>query len=383
MKELLLNNVLGAAVIAACITAIFAYINATKRNSLEYITEERKVWRADLRKIAKKVNESSTEEILYNQLIPLKVRINPTVKKNPGKNDTSYIDYLLWTEIKKIENIIDGKELNTNIDKIKREIIELIEVLLKSDWEQSKSEVRQSPFEKMIRILLHIIVIIFAALFFIGISKMINFELPFFFIIASSIITITNSFKINIIKIKSSRIIHKITKASKQAEEANKQATNRLQKATEAMEVSEKAIRVAEEVTEEKIRKKEIINTATEANKQAEEANKQAEEANKKLAEVNQKAKQIIEIESEKAREIQKEVEELLGEKKISIFISVTLVIIAISLEFSMSSLEMNWRYVILFLLVAVNFRHLIVTQNSEELKLILQKIKIIGSIGN
>lgn len=156
--EIIVNSVFSTAVIAAVVTAIFTYINTKKRNELEHITAERKEWRQDLRGIAEQINSSKTANDLCDNLVPLKVRINLTKRKeyqdsesNSEKQnvlDPSDIDKKLWKEISEIENKVDE---NTDFDfnKTKREIIRLIEGLLKYDWERSKSEVKGNRLEKI------------------------------------------------------------------------------------------------------------------------------------------------------------------------------------------------------------------------------------------
>lgn len=168
--EIIVNNVFGTAVVAAVVTATFTYINTKKRNELEHITAERKEWRQDLREIAEKINRSKTVDDLHDNLVPLKVRINPTkrVEYLEDKSDSqetkvldpSDIDKMLWKKISKIETEVDkassiSETEPTEVDKsenlveMKREIIMLIEGLLKYDWERSKSEVKGNRLEKI------------------------------------------------------------------------------------------------------------------------------------------------------------------------------------------------------------------------------------------
>lgn len=156
--EVIVNSVFGTAVVAAFVTAIFTYINTKKRNELEHITAERKEWRQDLREIAEKINRSKTVDDLHDNLVPLKVRINPTkrVKYLEGKSDSqetkvldpSDIDEMLWMEISKIEDELVKPGI-FNLVQTKREIIRLIEGILKYDWERSKNEVKEDKSKKV------------------------------------------------------------------------------------------------------------------------------------------------------------------------------------------------------------------------------------------
>ena len=145
MDDILLT-ILTSTVISALVTVLAEYLNSRKANMLKYITEERKNWRDEMRKIVEDIETSNLDNIGMS-IARLKVRINAygcSVYENFHK------DGHIWEIIGQIEQ----KKMSEEVFKMKKlQLIEYISLLLKSDWERSKREVKGTA-EKFIRTLL-------------------------------------------------------------------------------------------------------------------------------------------------------------------------------------------------------------------------------------
>lgn len=135
-QEAVIQILFGSSVIAAFITAIFAFIKSDKQGRLEHITSERKNWRESMRSIMEEIQGASYQETL-NCMVKLKVRINAY---GSNYSDNYMDDAHIWRLIKKIEKMDCN---NTNeLHKYQNQMIEYISLLLKYDWERSKREVK-------------------------------------------------------------------------------------------------------------------------------------------------------------------------------------------------------------------------------------------------
>ncbi|MGL5384123.1 MAG: hypothetical protein ACRDCC_11630 [Culicoidibacterales bacterium] len=174
--EIIRSSIFSAATVAALVTAIFAYRNSKNSNELMHITAERREWRRDLRGIAEKVNASMTASELYANLIPLRVRINPlytsTDSTKIDEENPAIIDCWLWERINLLEKSDDVNE--SELLEIKKEIIILLEALLKYDWERSKKEVKGDSFKKIATILTGIGIMSLLVGMIIGLPKLIT-----------------------------------------------------------------------------------------------------------------------------------------------------------------------------------------------------------------
>lgn len=127
--------ILGSTVIAAICSGIVSILIATKSNSLQYITSDRKEWREEIRNIAKNLHGAKYKKSLLI-LTELKVRIN-AFGKYP--NDKDYIeDSHIWEMIDEIE----AGENTFLFESQKKILVNYLSLLLKYDWERSKEEVR-------------------------------------------------------------------------------------------------------------------------------------------------------------------------------------------------------------------------------------------------
>lgn len=70
-----MEGILGSSVIAAIVASAISLVLARRQNKLQYITTERKEWRAQIRDISEKLQVCKDNEI--NEILSqLKVRIN-------------------------------------------------------------------------------------------------------------------------------------------------------------------------------------------------------------------------------------------------------------------------------------------------------------------
>ena len=127
---------LSSAVIAAFFSGFVSYIISRKQVNLQYITGERKEWREKIRDIATKLDGASYKKTVH-LLTKLKIRINAF-----GNNGV-FISYSKDAHIWELINDIEKEEISKSILRLKqKQMIEYLSLLLKSDWEHSKKEVR-------------------------------------------------------------------------------------------------------------------------------------------------------------------------------------------------------------------------------------------------
>lgn len=130
-----IDTIVGSAVISTAISAMVAYVTSKKQNDLQYITSERKEWRESIRKLTERLHGAGYKKTLQ-VLAELKVRINAL---GNGEEKRYNKDSHIWALINEIEE----KELPKEILSLKqKQLIEYLSLLLKSDWERSKREVR-------------------------------------------------------------------------------------------------------------------------------------------------------------------------------------------------------------------------------------------------
>ena len=144
----MVNILLSSTVIGVIITGAYSFIHFQKANSLKYITEERKKWREEIRKIMEEI-EKSEEKTISRVLVQLKARIN-------AYGIYSEMDYTkdahIWRLIEELEK--QGIESNRNKscleetnekqkehDENKNLLLKFLSLLLKNDWDRSKYEI--------------------------------------------------------------------------------------------------------------------------------------------------------------------------------------------------------------------------------------------------
>lgn len=126
--------VLTSTVISSLITVLSSVLLNQKKNSLEYITSERKLWRQEIREIAEEI-EIADKNNINIPLSKLKVRINAYDCFFVNQQDSG--DYFIWNMINMCEKADDPELLNV----LKKNLIMGISLMLKYDWERSKKEI--------------------------------------------------------------------------------------------------------------------------------------------------------------------------------------------------------------------------------------------------
>lgn len=136
-------QILSIILSSSVFVSIFTFIQWNKDKNIKHITEERKVWRKELRDIALDLSSYKKAEDLPSILSRLKVRINPkgmfiTDIPTDGFEGADFFskDAYIWITIKKIESAKESQKKNYIND-----LIEEICLLLKYDWNRSKAEI--------------------------------------------------------------------------------------------------------------------------------------------------------------------------------------------------------------------------------------------------
>lgn len=136
-----MKTLLGSAVIAAICSGLISYIISRREGNLHYITGERKDWREKMRSIARRLKGASYKETL-KIMTELKVRINAF--GNNGISVKYSDDAHIWQVINDLENEKPSKQI---LELKQKQLIEYISLLLKTDWERSKKEVKGNLYE--------------------------------------------------------------------------------------------------------------------------------------------------------------------------------------------------------------------------------------------
>lgn len=166
-----ITAILTSAVIASFVSGMIAYFQFKKNNQLVYITGERQKWRQDIRNIANRIESSQSFEDLKDVLVDLKVRINAYGKNSDDVMQDSHI----WDVIDKLEK--HDEEYGT----AKKLLILYLSMLLKMDWERSKTEVQGNGYQMAMYFAFLCTEISFSYTYFI----LLNFSLDFSFVLAS------------------------------------------------------------------------------------------------------------------------------------------------------------------------------------------------------
>ena len=136
--------VMELSAVATIIGVIVSYFTFHKTSKLSYITQERKEWRADIRKIVDELEVCPFSK-KKRVLTKLKTRINTYGKLTEDVGKDSHI----WKQIEIIENC-RVKEYEKQKDKL----ILFLSLLLKDDWERAKKEVIGEPAKGIITVCL-------------------------------------------------------------------------------------------------------------------------------------------------------------------------------------------------------------------------------------
>lgn len=133
--------VLEASAVATVIGAGISYLTFRNASKLTYIMQERKEWRAEIRKITEELEECSYKN-RKRVLVKLKTRINAYGKfENRTNNEGDPLkDAHIWDCIQMIATCS-----KTEYDELRERLVELLSLLLKDDWERAKHEVNGEP----------------------------------------------------------------------------------------------------------------------------------------------------------------------------------------------------------------------------------------------
>lgn len=133
--------VLEASAVATVIGAGISYLTFRNSSKLTYITQERKEWRAEIRKITEELEECSYKN-RKRVLVKLKTRINAYGKfENRTNNEGNPLkDAHIWDCIQMMEACPKDE-----YDELRERLVELLSLLLKDDWERAKQEVNGEP----------------------------------------------------------------------------------------------------------------------------------------------------------------------------------------------------------------------------------------------
>lgn len=140
MNSNILSTILASSVVAGIVSATVAYFQFHKSNKLVYITNERKEWRSDIRKIAVAIEAAATYDEIRKPLVELKVRINAYGKHTDDVNSDAHI----WKVIGQLQN----KE--GDFEELKQLLILYLSMLLKRDWERSKEEIKGNTYKTVL-----------------------------------------------------------------------------------------------------------------------------------------------------------------------------------------------------------------------------------------
>ena len=133
-------SIISAVGISTIISAIIAFVQNNKKNNLDFVTKERSEWRKKLKEILSELSDDNKKE---SAIIKLKSEINPYGKDMEFKNTKPY-----YMKEGHIWDLLD-REDEVDFDRLEF----YIELLLKFDWERSKSEVRFKPTKTINRVL--------------------------------------------------------------------------------------------------------------------------------------------------------------------------------------------------------------------------------------
>ncbi len=153
---------LGTSTISVIITAIFNWVQNRKRNSLNYIADERKkrkkVFQEIIMGIKQSVYKGTGKENIEQYLDKLEMNINPYGKH---KKWNYAKDGHIWEVIGEIRNAKDEK----NFEQKKELLINYLYLTKKADWEQVKKEVKGYSTTIIYVVLIGIILILYAILY--------------------------------------------------------------------------------------------------------------------------------------------------------------------------------------------------------------------------
>lgn len=141
ISEVLIAAIVSSSVFTAIISGLINFIKSRRESKLERITDERKLWREEIREICDTLTSSNNLKELKAAIGKLKVRINIFGLNEISEEDNKEYDTVsfnhdayIWQSIRKVEKeYFDMNERN--------ELVIKLSLLLKYDWERTKKEV--------------------------------------------------------------------------------------------------------------------------------------------------------------------------------------------------------------------------------------------------
>lgn len=154
--------ILGSSTFVGIITLMLNWAKNRKKNSLNYITEERKLWREKIRDIASCIMmckyEGKNEENIEQYLNQLEMNINPYGRTHVN----NYLqDGHIWKAIEQIEMSYSEEEFEQN----KKLLLGYLSIMLKEDWERSKGEVKGYSNAILYSIIVGVVLVLYSILY--------------------------------------------------------------------------------------------------------------------------------------------------------------------------------------------------------------------------
>lgn len=140
ISEVLIAAIVSSSVFTAIISGLINFIKSRRESKLERITDERKLWREEIREICDTLTSSNNLKELKAAIGKLKVRINIFGLNEISEEDNKEYDTVsfnhdayIWQSIRKVEKeYFDMNERN--------ELVIKLSLLLKYDWERTKKK---------------------------------------------------------------------------------------------------------------------------------------------------------------------------------------------------------------------------------------------------
>ncbi len=149
----MIEKILASTVVSAIVTGIILIFDNNRKNCISNITDERRKWREDIRKIIEDLssNLQCTQEGAINRL---QSRINAYGQGIDSKVSDSHI----WETINELRQTkAHTEKYNLLISKL----IDYLDLLLKYDWERSKKEIKLN-FRNIVQLVYGLVLTVYA-----------------------------------------------------------------------------------------------------------------------------------------------------------------------------------------------------------------------------
>lgn len=139
--------ILGSALIGAIITGIFQKKDNDSNNKLKYITNERAIWRNNIRNTVSELVSDGGEDSDERLIAQLELNLNPNDKEDEKL-------------IKLAKSLLKNNSKDEK-NKIRNDLLKGTSLLLKHDWERAKCESR-NKVNLILNLIISVIIAIFA-----------------------------------------------------------------------------------------------------------------------------------------------------------------------------------------------------------------------------